>query len=343
MPMRETQRPMIERFARFALEAVRRDYPYHLILHATRDADVLPPRRLTPAFAGAFDWHSAVHGHWTLARAARLLESGETAAAARRALDASLTVEHLSAELVFLSAPGRQGFERPYGLAWLLQLAAELREWPDPDAARWSAGLAALERHAESTLDVWLPRLPYPVRVGEHAQTAFALGLALDWAEAAGRDAFAGRVRARAIDFFGADRDAPIAYEPSGNDFLSPALGEADLMRRVLGGEAFAEWLAGFLPALGTRAAARWLEPLTSPDPADGKLSHLDGLNLSRAWMLEGVAGALPAGDPRPAPLKAAAARHRAAGLAALDETHYAGAHWLGSFAMYLVTRRGRR
>jgi hypothetical protein len=342
MPMREAQRPLVERFAGFALAAVRREYPNHVSLYLSADADLAPPRELTPAFYGAFDWHSAVHGHWTLARAARLLEEGPAAVAARRVLAESLTDERLGAELRFLSAPGRAGFERPYGLAWLLQLALELREWEDPDAARWAAAVAPLASHAANVLRRWLPTLPWPVRGGEHTQTAFALGLARDWARGTGDPAMVELIDARARDFFEDDHDAPIAYEPGGHDFLSPVLGEADLMRRVFTPQRFASWLSAFLPSLATPVARRWLAPVVSPDPTDGKLSHLDGLNLSRAWMLEGIAAALPEGDPRILPLREAAGRHRVRGLAALDEAHYAGAHWLGSFAMYLVTRRGR-
>lgn len=335
---------MVERFARFALAAVQREYPYHLSVVLSSDEDLAPPRRLTPAFCGAFDWHSAVHGHWTLARAARLLGEGPVAAEARRALDERLAPARLDAELRFLAAPGRAGFERPYGLAWLLALALELREWAldDADAARRAADLAPLERHASGVLARWLPVLPFPVRSGEHAQTAFALGLARDWARHAGDVALLERIDGCARAFYEDDHDAPIAYEPGGQDFLSPVLGEADLMRRVFAPPRFATWLSAFLPPLAAPAARRWLTPVASPDPADGKLAHLDGLNLSRAWMLEGVASGLPEGDPRILPLREAAGRHRVRGLAALDEDSYAGAHWLGTFAMYLVTRRGR-
>lgn len=335
-------RGLVERCAGFALAAIGREYPNHLSLHLARDEDLAPPRRLTPMFYGAFDWHSAVHGHWTLVRAARLLGGGDTAAAARATLHRSLTPAHVAGELAFLAAPGRRGFERPYGLAWLLQLAAELREWQDPDAARWRDTLAPLEAHAAGVIGEWLPKLPWPVRVGEHAQTAFALGLVLDWARTRGDEVLAQRIAERAGHWFGADRAAPVAYEPSGHDFLSPALGEADLMRRVLRTDAFTPWLHGFLPQPGSGVFTGWLEPVTSPDPTDGKLSHLDGLNLSRAWMLEGIAAALPAGDPFVTPLRDAARRHRSRGLAALDPDAYAGAHWFGSFALYLVTGRGR-
>jgi hypothetical protein len=329
--------------AEMALAAVHREYPHHLLHLMASDADGRPPRALHPAFFGCFDWHSAVHGHWCLARLARRHPEAGFAAPARAALARSLTPGNLAVEAAYLAADGRAGFERPYGLAWVLQLGAELREWDDPQAAGWRAALAPLEEIAARRLREWLPKLPSPVRTGEHSQTAFALGLALDWARCAGDRALADVVVAAARRFHLADADAPVAYEPGGQDFLSPVLAEADLMRRALAADEFAAWLGRFLPDLESGAARRWLTPVASPDRADGKLAHLDGLNLSRAWMLEGVVSALRADDPAHAPLAAAAARHRAAGLAGADTGHYAGTHWLASFAVYLLTRRGIR
>jgi len=189
----------------------------------------------------------------------------------------------------------------------------------------------------------WLPKLTRPIRIGEHSQTAFSLALVLDWARVAGDDTTRALVESRSRDFYGQDRDCPLAYEPSGEDFLSPCLAEADLMRRVLGGREFAAWLSAFLPRLPTDGSAGWLEPGTVTDPADPKLAHLDGLNLSRAWMLEGIVSALPPSAPRVPSLRAAAAVHRQQGLAAVSGAHYEGSHWLGTFAIYLVTGRGLR
>ena len=323
------------------LDAVAREYPSHVSHALFSDADARPPRELTPAFFGSFDWHSAVHGHWTLARLVRTEPDAAFVPEARAALARSFTPERIAGELAYVSAKGREGFERPYGLAWLLQLAAELRTWEDPDAAGWRDALAPLEAHAARRLSEWLPRLRWPVRTGEHGQTAFALGLALDWARVAPKSALEALIESRAQELYWADVAAPIAFEPSGHDFLSPALGEADLMRRVLDPIEFLAWLDRFLPGLGDDASRRWLTPVVSPDPSDGKLSHLDGLNLSRAWMLEGITSALPSGDPRQAFLAAAAVDHGAAGLAAVTGEHYAGAHWLGTYAVYLTTRRG--
>ncbi len=324
-----------------ALAAIAREYPYHLTVLLGADHDLGLPRTLTPAFRGAFDWHSSVHGHWTLVRALRLAPNAPWAPRARAALDTSLTGPRLEAEAAFLRAPGREGWERPYGLAWLLQLAAELRGWDAPMARQWGADLAPLEELAAARLLAWLGKLPWPVRSGEHSQSAFALGLLHDWAREAGRADASARIAERAVALYGGDRDAPVRYEPSGHDFLSPVLGEADLLRRCMPAGVFAPWLERFLPPADSPELARWLAPVASPDPADGKLAHLDGLNLSRAWMLEGVASALPAGHALGPVLARAAAAHREAGLTGLQGGHYMGTHWLGSFAMYLLTRRG--
>ena len=332
---------LAERFARLALACVHQEYPNKIAHVMTSDEDARPPRVLTPAFYGCYDWHSSVHGHWLLARVARLRPETPLAAEARLSLARSLTADNLAAEARYLDGKGRASFERPYGLAWLLQLAAELREWGSPEAREWGASLAPLEKAAAARLREWLPKLTRPIRVGEHSQTAFALGLVLDWARVAGDAETGALVVSRSRDFYGADRDCPLAYEPSGEDFLSPCLAEADLMRRVLPPAELARWLSGFLPRLPTDGQAAWLEPGVVTDPTDPKLAHLDGLNLSRAWMLEGMAAGLPASDPRVAGLRAAAGVHREKGLAAVTGEHYEGGHWLGTFAVYLVTGRG--
>jgi hypothetical protein len=320
-------------------EAVRRPYPVALVLTLERPEDLGLPSELTPAFHGSFDWHSAVHGHWCLARAARLCPDAAWAGNAREQLARSLTRANLERELTFLAA--RPGFERPYGLAWLLQLAAELRAFGDAEARGWSDALAPLEELAAVRLLAWAEKLPFPVRSGEHGQSAFALGLALDWSRDTGRAAERERFRVACLRLHREDTSAPVEYEPSGHDFLSPALGEADLMRRVLPGEAFRNWVYGFLPDARDERLARWLEPVTPPDRRDGKLAHLDGLNLSRAWMLRGILGALPESHELYSPLERAAARHAEAGLAGAAGEDWMGTHWLASFAVYLLTGRG--
>ncbi len=330
-----------ERFARLALDCVHREYPNKIAHVMAGDADARPPRVLTPAFYGCYDWHSSVHGHWLLARLARTFPEAPFAAAARAALDASLTADNVAAEVAYLEGEGRVSFERPYGLAWLLQLVAELRQWSDPQAQRWAFELGPLERLAAARIADWLPKLTHPIRTGEHSQTAFAFGLILDWARTASESDLAALVDERVRSFYLDDRDCPLAYEPSGQDFLSPCLAEADLVRRILAPPAFAAWLGAFLPTLPLDGSAAWLEPAVVTDPTDPKLAHLDGLNLSRAWMLDGILSRLPEGDPRRPALAAAADRHRAAGLRAVTGEHYEGGHWLGSFATYLVTGRG--
>ena len=284
-------------------------------------------------FFGCFDWHSAVHAHWTLARLCRVHPDAAFAGEARRALGRSFTEERAAAELTYLRGEGRGGFERPYGLAWLVTLARELAEWEDPAAAGWSRAVRPLADEAGRRLDAYFTMLPAAVRTGEHGQTAFALGLALDAAKSAEEPGATALAR-EARRLFESDRDWPLGYEPGGTDFLSPGLSEADLLRRVLAPAEFAAWLEAFLPRIE-------LHPVACPDPAEGKLAHLDGLHLSRAWMLEGSAGGLPETDPRRSDLLAAADEHRQAGVAAVTGEHYAGGHWLGTFAAYLLTGRG--
>src|SRR2546429_863162 len=330
-----------ERFAKLALACVGKEYPNKISHVLNSDTDVAPPRKLTPAFYGCYDWHSSVHGHWLLVRLLRTFPDASFAGAARDALGKSLTAENLKQEAAYIRGQGRASFERPYGLAWLLQLCAELREWDDDESREMSANLRPLEDAAVERLKTWLPKLSHPVRIGEHDQTAFGLGLILDYAHSTKNDSFAKLLTDSAKKFFLSDKDCPLNYEPSGEDFLSPCLAEADVMRRVLFPAEFASWLKEFMPQIPTTPNADWLPVTVSPDPSDPKLAHLDGLNLSRAWMLEGISSALPADDPRRAALSAAAEAHRRAGLAAVTGEHYEGGHWLGSFAVYLTTQRG--
>lgn len=332
------------RFAQLALDCVHREYPNKISHVLSSDNDVRPPRELTPAFYGCFDWHSAVHGHWLLTRLARYYPDAGFAGPARRALASSLTADHIADEVDYLQGPGRAGFERPYGLAWLLQLAAELREWDDSEARRWQLALAPLERAAALRIKDWLPKLTYPIRAGEHSQTAFALGLIYDWAQVAADAEMLELITARTIDHYGEDRDCPLRYEPSGQDFLSPCLAEADLMRRMVGPVVFADWLGELLPDIPIDGdPAEWLDTVVASDARDGQLMHLGGLNLSRAWMLQGIAAGLPEGDERRSTLLAAAVQHRDDGLAVVTGGYYEGEHWLGTFATYLVTVRGLR
>jgi hypothetical protein len=256
------------------------------------------------------------------------------AADARRALARSLTPANIAQEVVYLNGAGRNTFERPYGLAWLLQLAAELKEFDDPQARQWSAALRPLEQTVTTRIAEWLPKLQHPIRAGEHNNTAFSMGLMLDYARVTGNAAFGKIVESRARDYYLKDRNCPLAYEPSGEDFLSPCLAEADVVRRILPAAEFAHWLTEFLPRID-------LEPTLVSDVTDGKAYHLAGLNLSRAWMLEGIVSKLPPNDPRRKPFTALGAKLRATGLESIKGEHYEGGHWLGSFAVYLVSGRG--
>ena len=331
------------RFADLALKCIHQEYPNKIAHTLAGDADVRPPRELYPAFHGCYDWHSAVHGHWLLARLARSFPDAAFVPMARAELARSLTKENIAVETAYLQRAGRASFERPYGLAWLLQLTAELRSWKDPQAQEWAANLAPLETEAAARIKRWLPDLYYPIRVGEHDQTAFSFGLIWDWAGVAGDAEMRRLLTDAAQRFYSADRDCPLRYEPSGQDFLSPCLAEADFMRRVLDQAAFARWLKAFMPTIPAKPGAQWLTPAVVTNRSDPKLAHLDGLNLSRAWMLAGIASGLESpGDRRISALLDASRSHRLAALPQVTGEHYEGGHWLGTFAIYLITGSGR-
>ncbi|MGC1522974.1 MAG: DUF2891 domain-containing protein, partial [Steroidobacteraceae bacterium] len=261
------------RFAALALKCLHTEYPNHISHTLDSDADALPPHVLTPAFYGCFDWHSDVHGHWLLVRLLRLFPDAPFAARARSELARSFTAQNIAGELAYLRRPGRASFERPYGLAWLLQLSAELRAWDDPQAREWSGTLKALEAEAAARLKAWIPKLHYPIRIGEHDQTAFSFGLIWDWAGVAGDTEMRRVLSDAARRFYLADRRCPIDYEPSGEDFLSPCLAEADFMRRVLDRQAYGPWLKGLLPQIPVQANSTWLLPAVVTDRADPKLA----------------------------------------------------------------------
>jgi len=334
-------------YARIALNCINKQYPNKISHVLSSAADVAEPARLTPAFYGCFDWHSAVHGHWLLSRLwgqDLVPEMDEEIAAA---LAANFTEEKIAGELAYFRGEDRAAFERPYGLAWLLQLTAELREIASGEGSKaeqaktWLARLEPLEAEIVSNIKDWLPKLAYPIRLGTHNQSAFAFGLFLDWAERSGDSEMASMVRDKTLAFHRNDRNCPMAYEPSGEDFLSSCLMVADLMRRVMDDSKYASWLSGFLPKIPTDGSADWLAVGIVNDPTDGKLVHLDGLNLSRAWALEGIASGLPADDPRRASLLGSASLHGESGEKSVRTPHYSGSHWLASFATYWRTRRG--
>ncbi|MEZ4735567.1 MAG: DUF2891 domain-containing protein [Caldilineaceae bacterium] len=334
-------REIVKQIVPVTVGNLHRVYPNGIQHHWLEEEAVLSPSALHPLFYGCYDWHSAVHCHWQLLRAIRLYPDAPFVAAARAALDQRLTEANVAVEVAYVQA--RPSFEMPYGMAWLLQLMAELREQTTPDAERWCAILMPLESHAADRFRAYVTRLPYPVRTGLHNQSAFSLALALDWAHTAGDGNLSDQIHACARRFYLADTDAPLAYEPSGTDFLSPALAEADLMRRVLSQREFSDWLWRFFGQDMVETLATRLAPVNVIDFADGQLSHYSGLNLSRAWMLEGIAGALPDDDPRRPLLLDLAARHRTLGLPDALHPDYMVSHWAPTFALYLLTKRGVR
>ena len=333
---------LANRFSKLALDCVHREYPNKVSRTMDSDAEVGPPRELFPVFYGCFDWHSSVHGHWLLVR---LLNVGPQDASWRdeaiAKLDASFTEANIAGEIAQFARPARGSWERPYGLAWFLQLTAELREWDDPQAEIWLERLAPLEADIVDSLKAWMPKLAYPIRLGTHNQSAFAFGLMLDWARISGDTEMEQLITQRSQAFHMNDKNCPLDYEPSGEDFLSPCLMEADLMRRILSADAFSKWLSEFMPSIPRDGRGDWLAPGIVKDASDGKLVHLDGVNSSRAWNLYNIARALPDGDLREASLVAAAKIHADTGVAAVSDEHYSGSHWLASFATYLMTDRG--
>lgn len=318
--------------ARIALANVVQEYPNHP-QHVLGGAhDLQAPRALHPAFYGSYDWHSCVHMHWLLACVHRRFPTAPERDAIAQVLDVHLTPAHVAVEAAYFARPESPTFERTYGWAWLLRLAAELAA--DAAANLWARALAPLTAAIVARFHDYLPRQRHPLRQGLHPNSAFGLALALDYANVVADAGLAACCRAAALRWFAADRDVPAAWEPSGSDFLSPALMEADLMRRVLDAPAFAAWLEGFLPGLAQGAPSSLLSPVPVDERTDPLLVHLDGLNLSRAWCLRGIASVLPASDVRRSRLASAADAHLAAGLTGLASDAYAGRHWLASFAV---------
>ncbi|MBR9896705.1 MAG: DUF2891 domain-containing protein [Gammaproteobacteria bacterium] len=328
-------------FANLALHCIHQEFP-NVVKHMMNSADdVKAPNKLYPAFYGCLDWHSSVHGHWLLVRILNTAQDAVNKGEIIEKLNISFTTENIQGELASLKRENNASFERPYGLAWFLQLTAELRQSSTPEAKIWLDTLLPLEEEIVARVSAWLPKLAYPIRTGEHSQTAFAFGLMLDWAKISGNKEFEALLTSRVKEYYQADKQCPLAYEPSGQDFLSPCLAEADLMRRVMAKHEYSQWLSAFFPSL-TASTSNWLAPATVTDKTDGKLAHLDGLNISRAWMIEGIISALPDDDARLTVLKKTLKAHREAGLSAVfDDMHYMGSHWLGSFASYLETQRG--
>ncbi|MGH8297690.1 MAG: DUF2891 domain-containing protein [Steroidobacteraceae bacterium] len=320
------------RFAALALGHVTREYPNKLDHVLTGPQDVRAPRALHPIFCGSFDWHSCVHGHWLLARLYRRLPQLPEAAAIRALLDAQFTAEKVAGELHYLEQPATRGFERPYGWAWALALQAELLRHESGEGRRWASTLTPLAKEFVRRFEAYLPLATYPVRAGVHSNTAFALLLARDYAVAARNSGFAGLCADAALRWYRADRGCT-GWEPSQDDFLSPALIEAALVADVMPKEDFAEWLAGFLPKAARGEPATLFTPATVSDRSDGKIAHLDGLNLSRAWCWRRIVTDLPPSDPLRVRAQAAIDAHLTSALGHVAGD-YMGEHWLASFAL---------
>ena len=316
---------------RIALGHVTKEYPHKLDHVLVSDADALTPRVLHPVFFGSFDWHSCVHGWWTLLTLRRMFPNCEEADAIGDLADASFTADKLRVELAYLERPQSRGFERPYGWAWLLQLHLEASRRPE----RWASNLEALARAFAERSRAYLEVLTYPIRVGTHFNTAFALILSLEWAEQFD-PALARIIRDRARHWFAADRDCQ-AWEPGGDEFLSPALSEV-LCRARSAPESFPNWFRQFLPRIGSREPATLFEPAIVSDRSDGKIAHLDGLNLSRAWCWRSIAPLLPSAESEIA--RSAADVHLAAALPHISGD-YMGEHWLASFALLAMLSPG--
>lgn len=322
---------LAHKLAQIALAHVTREYPNKLDHVMEGPADAQSPRELHPVFYGSFDWHSCVHGYWLLARLRRSFPRLPERPRIDALFDAQLTVEKLASERAYLARASSGTFERPYGWAWLLMLAAELR-CGGAETVRWERTLAPLAQDFGGRFCEHLPKLTYPIRTGTHFNSAFALALALEYAHSHGDTALASLLRARALGWFQADAGCQ-AWEPGGDDFLSPALMEAECMRRVMDKEEFMGWFARFLPGAAAGEPAALFAPAVVTDRSDGKIAHLDGLNLSRAWCWRSIAGSFSAHEPIRDRALAAADRHLAASLPYIA-ADYMGAHWLGSFAL---------
>jgi hypothetical protein len=327
---------LASRFIPVTVANLSREYPNGLALRLRSADDLGTPRGLHPAFFGCYDWHSAVHGFWQLARTLRVLPGHPLEQAIRAALDQALHPQAIAGEMAYLV--DFPTFEVPYGMAWVLKLVEELRRMPGESAARWRAALAPLEAHAADALDRYASRLPLPVRTGMHNQTAFALGFGLDCCDAAGHANLRDRLAARCRLFYLADRSAPLGWEPSAADFLSPALAEADLMRRVLAPAEFATWLDAFLGPDAAETLALRLPPARVADYADGQLAHFCGLNLSRSWMLRGIARALSETNPLRSSCEMLAQAHLEAGWQDALHEDYMVSHWAPSFLLFALT-----
>jgi hypothetical protein len=334
--MTDLDRSTASRFANIVLAHVRREYPNKLDHVLNGPGDVRSPVELHPVFYGSFDWHSNVHGYWLLATLVRIAGDLPEAAAIGALFDEQLTPSKVGGEVAYLAGPERGGFERPYGWAWLLMLAAELRRHETVQGRAWGEALAPLARAFADRFRGFLPKATYPIRVGTHFNTAFALALTHEYAEIASDDGLRSLLRDRASAWYARDADCQ-AWEPSGDDFLSPALIEAECMGRLMPRGEWTAWIDRFLPRLAQGEPRTLFEPAVVSDRSDGKIAHLEGLNLSRAWCWRSLAARWRDDDARRARALAAADAHLAVSLPHVAG-NYAGEHWLATFALLALT-----
>jgi hypothetical protein len=325
-------------FARLALKGIQKEYPNKPGDVLDGEKDVRSPRATHPAFYGCFDWHSSVHGHWMLVRLLRVFPNLPEKKRILAALGENLSAKNLRAEADYFARPSAKSFERPYGWAWLLKLAEELHGWDSPEGRAWSKNLKPLADVIVERYLTFFPKQTYPIRTGVHPNTAFGLAFAHDFARTTSHTKLREAVESRSRAYYAKDEGIPAKWEPDGADFFSPSLMEADLMRRVLPVVEYRRWLGRFLPDLAKGVPKTLLTPATVSDRSDPQIVHLDGLALSRAWCMRGIAGALPKDDPVRKILAESARRHAEAGLAHVASGDYAGEHWLASFAVYLLT-----
>ncbi|MGC1473151.1 MAG: DUF2891 domain-containing protein [Psychroserpens sp.] len=319
------------RLAQLPLSCIQTEYPNKLNQTIVSDADLQSPHALHPAFYGCFDWHSAVHGHWSLVSLLKQFPELEVADRAKVMLLENISKANIDAEVSYFSGKHNKNYERTYGWAWLLKLAEELHTWDDPIARELKDNLQPLTDLIVNKYIDFLPKLNYPIRVGEHPNTAFGLSFAYDYAKTVGHDALKALIENRAKNFYGKDSNCPLSWEPSGFDFLSPCFEEAALMKRILPKDGFKAWLDDFLPELKDKDFN--IETGKVSDRTDGKLVHLDGVNFSRAWSLNTIAQDLP----EYAHLNNVANQHINYSLPSIVDDSYEGGHWLGSFALYAL------
>ena len=329
---------LASRFATIALGHVTREYPNHILHGLEGPADAQTPSQLHPVFYGSYDWHSCVHGYWMLARLLHLHPEMPEGPAIRDLFGTMLVPEKIAGECAYFDRPMARGYERPYGWGWLLKLAAELHGHED---TVWGAALSPLTERIVQRFRDFLPLATYPVRVGTHYNTAFALRLAADYADTAGDATLFDLLRQTALRWYGPDAACPAWGEPSGDDFLSPALIEAECMRRLLPALDFVRWFDRFLPDIAAGQPRTLFAPASVSDRSDGKIAHLDGLSLSRAWCWSSLANTLPDTDPRQTLMREATREHLDAGIVHVAGD-YMGEHWLASFAVLALTENVR-